>query len=330
MRKKIDVKYINDLKSVARNSFNEISLRDDEDGMVKDFKERCINHTIIKIREMLGYYNNIKKYQYPGKNTLETALNLFNSIAQIRDTAELFEEISKNKEEISEITPKIDTIVEFFNGNQKEQFDKIRDTITMYDNNIDFVDQSEELKVVIDKIVHILNAEEPYNEIHQLPTLRRELIDLLTQMYDAKSYPIIEMADRLIEYVDNEVKAAGLDIDVFGKIYIENCKNIKYSLEHSNELKDIFAQETRLGQMKDNFIIALDKKKIEMSRPKNTNDKEVKSEPVIIKTRKIVRTDILMNRSYEINSKEDIDKYIEELKSKLLKELEENNNLTIK
>ena len=37
-----------------------------------------------------------------------------------------------------------------------------------------------------------------------------------------------------------------------------------------------------------------------------------------------------MNHSYEINSKEDIDKYVEELKEKLLKEFEKNNNLTIR
>ena len=65
-----------------------------------------------------------------------------------------------------------------------------------------------------------------------------------------------------------------------------------------------------------------------MSKPKDDNTQS--DEPVIIKTRKIVRTDMLMNRSYEINSKEDIDKYIEELRNKLIKELEENNNLTIK
>ena len=80
--------------------------------------------------------------------------------------------------------------------------------------------------------------------------------------------------------------------------------------------------------MKDSFIIALEKKKYEMNNPKDDNTKS--DEPVIIKTRKIVRTDMLMNRSYEINSKEDIDKYIEELRNKLMKELEENNNLTIK
>lgn len=328
MRKKIDVKYINDLKAVARNSFNEISLSDDEDGMVRDFKERCIGHTIEKLRDILGNYNNIKVYQYPGKQVIEDALKLFNSIANIRDTSELFEEVSNKKDEITEITPKIDTIYEFFEGSQKEQFDKVRETIITYENNKDYVDNTQELKDVVGKITDILKAEEPYSNIHELPTLRSELISILVDMYEKKSAPIIEMANKTIEYIENELNSAGINPDDFGKGYIDNCKGIIDSLQHSNELKDIYAQETRLGQMKDSFIIALDKKKYEMSKPKDDNTKS--DEPVIIKPRKIVRTDMLMNRSYEINSKEDIDKYIEELRNKLMKELEENNNLTIK
>ena len=328
MRKKIDVKYINDLKSVARNSFNEISLSDDEDGMIRDFKERCIGHTIDKLRDILGNYNNIKAYQYPGKQVIEDALRLFNSISNIRDTSEVFEEVSNRKDEIAEITPKIDIISEFFKGSQKEQFDKVRDTIITYENNKDYVDNTQELKDVVGKILDILKAEEPYSSIHELPTLRSELISILVDMYEKKSAPIIEMANKTIEYIENELNNAGINSDDFGKGYIDNCKGIIDSLQHSNELKDIYAQETRLGQMKDSFIITLDKKKYEMSKPKDDNTQS--DEPVIIKTRKIVRTDMLMNRSYEINSKEDIDKYIEELRNKLMKELEENNNLTIK
>ena len=328
MRKKIDIKYINDLKSVARNSFNEISLSDDEDGMIRDFKERCIGHTIDKLRDILGNYNNIKAYQYPGKQVIEEALKLFNSISNIRDTSEVFEEVSNKKDEIAEITPKIDTISEFFKGSQKEQFDKVRDTIITYENNKDYVDNTQELKDVVGKILAILKAEEPYSSIHELPTLRSDLISILVDMYEKKSAPIIEMANKTIEYIENELNNSGINSEEFGKDYIDNCKGIIDSLQHSNELKDIYAQETRLGQMKDSFIIALDKKKYEMSKPKDDNTKS--DEPVMAKTRKIVRTDMLMNRSYEINSKEDIDKYIEELRNKLMEELEENNNLTIK
>lgn len=328
MRKKIDVKYINDLKSVARNSFNEISLSDDEDGMIRDFKERCIGHTIDKLRDILGKYNNIKTYQYPGKQVIEDALKLFNSISNIRDTSEVFEEVSNKKDEIAEITPKIDMISEFFKGSQKEQFDKVRETIITYENNKDYVDNTQELKDVVGKILDILKAEEPYSSIHELPTLRTELISILVDMYEKKSAPIIEMANKTIEYIENELNNAGINSDDFGKGYIDNCKGIIDSLQHSNELKDIYAQETRLGQMKDSFIIALDKKKYEMSKPKDDNTKS--DEPVMAKTRKIVRTDMLMNRSYEINSKEDIDKYIEELRNKLMNEFDKNNNLTIR
>ena len=328
MRKKIDVKYINDLKSVARNSFNEISLSDDEDGMVRDFKERCINHTILKLKDILGNYNNIKTYQYPGKKVIEDSLKLFNSIANIRDVSEVFEEVSNKKDEIADMATRIDTISEFFNGSQKEQFDKVRETIITYENNKDYVDNTQELKDVVEKIMEILKSEEPYSRIYELPTLRTELIDILVNMYEVKSAPIIEMAKKTIEYIQNELDSADIKVDEFGKGYIESCKRIIDSLQHSNELKDIYAQETRLGQMKDSFIIALEKKKYEMSKPKDENIST--GEPIIIKTRKIIRTDMLMNRSYEINSKEDIDKYIEELRKKLMKELEENNNLTIK
>lgn len=330
MRKKIDIQYINNLKSVARNSFNEINLSDNEDGMVKDFKEKCLTPLIESLKEILGYYHNIKTYQYPGKETIEKAIQLFRNIDNLRDVSEVFEEVTNKKEEISEITPKIDRIVEFFKGSQKEQFDKIRETLTMYDNNKDYVDQNKELQEIVEQIVNILTAEEPYNKIHELPTLRTKLINMLLEMYEVKSAPIIQMANSVIEYVQNEVQSVGLDIEQFGKEYIQNCKGIINSLQHSNELKDIYAQETRLLQMKDAFIIALDQKKYKLEEHKYEDLADTQEEQTMARPRKIVRTDMLMNRSYEINSKEDIEKYIQELKSKLLKELDENSNLIIK
>ena len=200
--------------------------------MIRDFKERCIGHTIDKLRDILGNYNNIKAYQYPGKQVIEDALRLFNSISNIRDTSEVFEEVSNRKDEIAEITPKIDTISEFFKGSQKEQFDKVRDTIITYENNKDYVDNTQELKDVVGKILDILKAEEPYSSIHELPTLRSELISILVDMYEKKSAPIIEMANKTIEYIENELNNAGIDSDEFGKGYIDNCKGIIDSLQH--------------------------------------------------------------------------------------------------
>ena len=203
--------------------------------------------------------------------------------------------------------------------------DEAKKIITIYDNNKDYADKTEELSNVVDKIVSILTSSEPYSEIHELPTLRKDLIDLLTQMYDVKSEPIIKMINNTIEYIENEVKQAEVDED-FGKRYIDICKNVIDTLERSNELKDIFAQQTRIDQLKDSFITALE---YEKSKKNATNEVGEVIEEKIVK-RTIIRTDSLMNRTYEINSKEDIDKYVEELRTKLLKEFEKNNNLTIR
>lgn len=325
IRQKTDISLINDLKSVARNSFNVINLREDEDGMVEDFKNGCLQSTLNKLNKISGYYRTGNNYQYPGEKVKEEATTLIERLLRIRDVNEFFKEVSNSKDEFNTLAPKIEMLLDFFDGIQKEQFDEARRILTIYDNNKDYADKTYELTNVVDKMVSILTSEEPYSEIHELPTLRKDLIDILTNMYEIKSEPIIKMINDTIKYFEEETKQAEID-ESFAKYYIDTCKKVIETLNTSNELKDIYAQETRIKQLEDRFINALE---YEKSKKQATDEQGQVSEEKIIK-RTIVRTDSLMNRSYEINTKEDIDKYVEELKEKLLKEFEKNNNLTIR
>ena len=326
IRQKIDMNLINDLKSVARNAFNVINLREDEDGMVEDFKTDCLQSTLNKLNKIAGYYYiSGSVYQYPGQDVKDEAITLIERLLRIRDIGEFFKEVSDSKDEFIVLAPKIEMVLDFFDGTQKEQFDEAKKIITIYDNNKDYADKTEELTTAVEKMVSILKSKEPYSEIHELPTLRKDLIDILTNMYDVKSEPIIKMINETVSYIENEVKSYGVD-ESFGKPYIETCKNVISTLEKSNELKDIFAQQTRIDQLKDRFINALEYEKSKKNATDETG--EIVKEKIVKRT--IIRTDSLMNHSYEINSKEDIDKYIEELKDKLLKEFEKNNNLTIR
>ena len=329
IRQKISLDLINNLKSVARTSFNVIDLRDDEDGMVDDFKKDCLENTLQKLNNIqanYGYGSNVK-YQYPGKDIVEKSIDIFNSLLKIRDVTEFFSEVSARKDEINKISPKIEMVLDFFRGMQREQFDKARKTLLIFDNNRDFADKTEKLLNVVNKITNILTMEEPYSEIHNLPSLRTNLINILNEMYDEKSEPIIEMINNTIDYIKNEVENSNVD-KTFGDNYIKTCKDIINTLEHSNELKDIYAQKTRVEQIKDRFINALEFEEARLKQVEETGS-DVEPEKVVIR-RKSVKVDQLMNRSYEINSKEDIDKYIKELKEKLLREFNENNSLTIR
>jgi len=327
IRQKIEMSLINDLKSVARNAFNVINLRDDEDGMVEDFKRDCLQSTLNKLNKIAGYYHiSNTRYKYPGQDVKDESTSMMERLLRIRDVGDFFKEVSNYKTELVSLAPKIEMILDFFDGTQKEQFDEARKTLEIYDNNKDFADKTEELNSVVEKITNILTSEEPYSEIHNLPMYRKELIDILTNIYDVKSAPIIKMIQDTMVYFEEETKNAGVDIR-FVENYLKICKDVINTLEHSNELKDIFAQQTRIDQLKDSFINALIYEK--MKNNADLEDAALKEETKIVK-RTIIRTDVLMNRSYEINSKEDIDKYVEELKVKLIKEFEKNNNLTIR
>ena len=111
----------------------------------------------------------------------------------------------------------------------------------------------------------------------------------------------------------------------FSTRYIDNCKNIIKRLETSNELKEIFAQETRVGQIKEEFFADL-----EIEKQKVLAENLPEGTSVQIKVRKTIKVDQIMNQSFEINNEEDIEKYLLELKVKLKKELEENEKIIIR
>ncbi len=325
LREKVPMHLISNLKNVARNSFNVINLRDDEDGMVEDFKSKALNETLMKLKGIEGNYSysNIN-YEYPGKNLVEEVVDLLQLITKVRDTSEFFEIVEEKTEQLQNHMPKIDSILEFFKGSQREQFDNAKKILSIYENNIDFIDKTEEIDNVVKNIKDIILMEEPFNDIHKLPTLRQQLIDLLAEMYDKKSKPIINLINEVITYIENETKTAKINLE-FSTRYIDNCKNIIKRLETSNELKEIFAQETRVGQIKEEFFADLE---IEKQKVLAGNLPEGTS--VQIKVRKTIKVDQIMNQSFEINNEEDIEKYLLELKVKLQKELEENEKIIIR
>ena len=166
--------------------------------------------------------------------------------------------------------------------------------------------------------------EEPYSEIPKLPVLRDNLNNILTEMYDKKSVPIIELAKKTITYIDNEVSNSDVDKS-FGEGIKTQLKNIIKSIEISNELKDIFAKETYINQLRDRFNNDLDIEKNRLLQGEETT-----GQVEIVVNRKTIKVNELLNRSFDINNKEDVEKYLEELRKKILEALEENKNLTIR
>ena len=322
IREKIAMGLVNDVKLVARNCFDKM-LPDNEDGMFADLKE-AINSKLMELNQKQGLYSINRQYNYPGEEVINETITLLSDLSKIRDINDFFESVSNNRQILESNMEKVSTVLDFFKGKQKENFDNARKAVMFYEDNKDYADEIDELKDAVRAITNILELEEPYSEIPKLPGLRDNLNNILTEMYDKKSVPIIELAKNTITYIDNEVSNSGVD-----KSFGENTKNMLSktieSIEKSNELKDIFAKETYINQLKTQFENDLDREKARLLQ---------KEEPTgnveIVINRKTIKVNELLNRSYDISNKEDVEKYLEELRKKILEALEENKNLTIR
>lgn len=322
IREKIAAELVNDVKLVARNCFDKM-LPDNEDGMFADLKE-AINSKLMELNQKQGLYSINRQYNYPGEDLINETITLLSDLSKIRDINDFFESVSNNRQILESNMEKVSTVLDFFKGKQKENFDNARKAVMFYEDNKDYADEIDELKDAVRAITNILELEEPYSEIPKLPGLRDNLNNILTEMYDKKSVPIIELAKNTITYIDNEVSNSGVD-----KSFGENTKNMLSktieSIEKSNELKDIFAKETYINQLKTQFENDLDREKARLLQ---------KEEPTgnveIVINRKTIKVNELLNRSYDISNKEDVEKYLEELRKKILEALEENKNLTIR
>ena len=322
IREKIARGLVNDVKLVARNCFDKM-LPDNEDGMFADLKE-AINSKLMELNQKQGLYSINRQYNYPGEEVINETITLLSDLSKIRDINDFFENVSNNRQILESNMEKVSTVLDFFKGKQKENFDNARKAVMFYEDNKDYADEIDELKDAVRAITGILELEEPYSEIPKLPGLRDNLNNILTEMYDKKSVPIIELAKNTITYIDNEVSNSGLD-----KSFGENTKNMLSktieSIEKSNELKDIFAKETYINQLKTQFENDLDREKARLLQ---------KEEPTgnveIVINRKTIKVNELLNRSYDISNKEDVEKYLAELRKKILEALEENKNLTIR
>jgi hypothetical protein len=322
LRKKVNQELINNLKNMARNVFDVIDIRDDEDGMVADFKEKCINKLYNNLTKFSENYRIENNYKYPGEKLIQQNIDLISKINRIKDTNEFFEYVNSNKEQISILVEKVQAVIEFFNGEQRKKFDQAIKIMKVYDDNKDYTDDNEELKKIANEMINVFKMEEPYNDIYKLPTLRQGMIDNMSKIYDEKSKPIIEKINGVIEYIENTLKEKELDLSI-GLNYTNACKTRIQKLQTTQELKDIYATDTYINGIKEEFIRRLES--IELEKHK---DIEASTEKVVL--RKSISTESLLNRSYNIDTIEDIDNYINDLRNKLIKELDENKTLRIK
>lgn len=336
------------VRDVLKELFHTSSPSDDEDA-VMDYFISFANKLITELRVMKKDYDRAK---YPGLKVIEEGIRIMSDIVQIQSPVEFFQTVSKKQDDLLDFAEDYEPIKAFFAGEQKDIFDKSLLYLEKYDDSKTYIVDAE-LESVVDAIRTIVKKDKPFSDIPKLPELLKQFTDAYTKVLDEQLAPVLasvaESQKRVFEVLNTkEYKESKINPynDMFFEIQsgAESCTNVSTLRGYADRAEALKIR--LLNEMdKTDQDIALKKaeevrKKLEAEAKENGRYDTDLIEQQVSKVaeengyhsqhiKNVTFKKISKSSSWRIESVEDLDKHLNELRNNLLLELADNTIVNV-
>lgn len=330
-------------KQIIKELFGVTSTTDDEDVMMKNFVSYVTKMTTT-LRELEVRYESAR---YPGKSVVVHGKNLLFDLAQIETPAELFQTISKKQDDLLDFAEDYEPIQAFFEGEQKSIFDKALLYLSKYNDSKTYI-VDENLEQVVAQINAIVKKQSPYRDIPKLPELLQKFGEVYSNVLDVQLAPVLdaiyESQDRVFEVLKTKEYAATKQdayIAMFAEIIegAKGCTNVSVLRGYADRAEALKMRLLNEMDQKDRELAM--KKAAEVRKRLEAQAKEigqidqaqieaeVKREVKVKKTKNVAIKKLTKAASWRLETAEDVDKYLRQLRASLLSELEEDTIVNI-
>lgn len=336
------------VRDVLKELFHTSSPSDDEDAVMNYFISFA-NKLITELRVMKKDYDRAK---YPGLKVIEEGIRIMSDIVQTQFPVEFFQTVSKRQDDLLDFAEDYEPIKAFFTGEQKGIFDKSLLYLEKYDDSKTYIVDAE-LENVVDAVRTIVKKDKPFADIPKLPELLKQFTDVYSKVLDDQLAPVLdaisESQKRVFEVLNTkEYKESKINAynDMFLEIQngAESCTNVSTLRGYADRAE---ALKIRLLNEMDKMDqdIALKKaeevrKKLEAEAKENGRYDTDLIEQQVSKVaeengyhsqhiKNVTFKKISKSSSWRIESVEDLDKHLNELRNNLLLELDDNTIVNV-
>lgn len=267
------------------------------------FIEFAIHTLKAKVEKCNGFLNNYNYGSYPQKESIEHAKNLYNEVLLYQsDSTKFLMKIKEKEVDLLDAEDDMYDIKFFFEGKQKGMFDSAVGKVRFFEDDIAFINESEEAKTALEKIKAILTMNKPFSKIAELPSLTNTLETAHSNLLDINKNKLLVIIDGIKKELYQYVKEYNKDI--YSQYIMELDQQSKY-VESAIKIMAVVAQEAKVNQIKTIAVNAM-----LSAVPPHVQDepKEVK----IVERNEIIETATLKTTG-------EVDTYINKLRTKLYK-----------
>jgi len=309
----------NELKSMLLNTRNYDSLaltikKDIDNKKLKEIKEVLNEFLVVKgntadeiYKEFLSGIDELisilhRANNYPFKENAEEIVKFLKELKKI-DFDDFIEEIEVKEDEILDTAEEIGYVLEFLNGEKSKIYNRIKDYIRANESNLKYIGDKD-FTLLNDKNIHRGNKIQKLNEIFK--ELHQELEEIIKK---EKEKALLKI-DKLIEKIQN--------LPEFEKVEVNQRHEI---IGPILRLKDKIISSTNIDEIKQ---LSSKEKEEEILKVVYEKISEFTKEEV-----KIEHFEKFLPKGKVIEKKEDVEELINELKRKLLEELDKNTKIII-
>lgn len=328
------------VRDVLKELFHTSSPFDDEDA-VMNFFISFVNKLITELRVMKKDY---EKAKYPGLKVIEEGIRIMSDIVQIQSPIEFFQTVSKRQDDLLDFAEDYEPIKAFFLGEQKSIFDKVLLYLGQYDDSKTYIVNAE-LESIVESIHMIVKKDKPFADIPKLPELLKQFINVYTKILDEQMEPVLasvaESQKRVFEVLNTKEykeRKTGSYNEMFIEIQngAESCTNVstlrgyadraealkirllnemdrmdqEIALKKTEEVRKKLEAEAKESGRYDTDLIEQQVSKV--AEENGYHSKHIKN---------VTFKKISKSSSWRIESVEDLDKHLNELRNNLLLEL---------
>ena len=299
------------VRDVLKELFHTSSPSDDEDVAMNYFISFG-NKLIAELRVMKKDYD---KVRYPGLKVIDEGIRVLSDLVQIQNPVTFYQTVSKKQDSLLDFAEDFEPLKSFFAGEQKVIFDKALLYLEKYDDSKTYIVDLD-LENVVDAIRTITKKDMPFADIHKLPELLKHFTDAYTKVLDEQLAPVLdsvsESQKRVFEVLNTKTYKERKQ-----NSYMEQFREIEDGAKGCTNISTLRGYSDRAEALKIRLLNEMDQMDQEIALQKAEENgykpRQVKNIPF----KKIAKTS-----SWRIENEEDVERHIEELRVKLMNELD--------
>jgi len=324
------------VREVMKEMFGVSSVNDDDDAMMRSFQSYS-QHILTELEKFEIMQ---KSAALPGKKVIENGKSILRAVTQIQSPMEFFKKIQTDRDDYLDFAEDYEPVKTFFGGEQKTIFEKALRLMRIYNESKTFI-VDEAVESTVAEIKAILQKDVPYKDIPKLPELIERFNNAYMKVLESMAGPVIAAIDdarsRVFEVLNTkEYKAefATRFNNLFAEIYdkAKSCNNVA-TLQNVKVEADALKLRLLNELSKKDERLASEKAKAvaeESAKIENTGTKPIApAVPKIKKHKNISIKNVNVANSWQIESVQDVDKYMTALRAQIIKELDEDTVINI-